>query len=236
MDRRSFLRSSSALVGGAALSSLAGCFGGSGSSSPPPRRAQVFEGVSLDGRQLQIQFVSDPRVESRVETTEGSLAVGQLSPVGVASAQKGGGGAARGSGAYGSAPRGRHGWAVWHGGNNDDDWRENHQDELRMYPAMIGAAGVAYLGSDQRYEDDPPDAGPVPWDKKWENQQDGESHTVPLSEAAPSDAPREGWYRVGTKLVGEESGADFGWQGADFEIDNEGTWQIDKAWHVRPRV
>jgi hypothetical protein len=232
MDRRSFLRSSSALVGGAALSSLAGCFGGS--SSPPPRKAQVFEEVSLDGRQLQIEFAPNPQVESRVEAVDGSL-VGGLSPVGVASAQKGARGATRGTGAYSSAPRGRHGWAVWHGGDYDD-WRENHQDELRMYPATIGAAGVAYLGRDQRYEDDPPDAGPVPWDKQWSDPQDGSSHTVALSEAAPSDSPREGWYRVGTKLVGEETNADFGWQGADFEVDNEGSWQIDKAWHVRPRV
>ncbi|MFC6976855.1 hypothetical protein ACFQL1_22540 [Halomicroarcula sp. GCM10025709] len=233
MDRRSFLRSGSALIGGTALSALAGCSGGS--SSPPPRRAQVFEGVSLSGTQLQIQFVSNPRVESRVETVDGSLALGQLSPVGVASAQKGARGATRGSGAYSNAPRGRHGWAVWHGGDYDD-WREEHDDELRMYPAAISAAGVAYLGSDQRYENDPPDAGPVPWDTQWSSAQNGASHTVALSEAAPSSSPQEGWYRVGTKLVGEESNADFGWQGADFEIDNNGSWQIDKSWHVRPRV
>jgi hypothetical protein len=195
----------------------------------------VFEDVSLNGKAMEIDFVADPRVESRVEAVNGSLAVGQLSPVGVASAQKGGRGATRGSGSYRSAPRGRHGWAVWHGGDYDD-WRDNHRDELRMYPATIAAAGVAYLGRDQRYEDDPPDAGPVPWDQKWSNQQDGKSHTVQLSQATPSDQPREGWYRVGTKLVGENSNADFGWQAADFEIDKEGNWQIDKSWHVKPRL
>lgn len=184
---------------------------------------------------MEVAFHADPRVESRIDDVDASASLSGLSPVGVASAQKGARGASRGSGAYSSAPRGRHGWAVWHGGDYDD-WRESHEDDVRMYPAAIGAAGVAYVGSDQRYEDDPPDAGPLPWDRELSAPASGESYRVPLSEAAPGGGPREGWYRVGTELVAENGDASFGWQGADFEVDREGNWAIDKAWHVRPRV
>jgi hypothetical protein len=234
MKRRTVLRTGVA-AGAAGVAALAGCLG-SGGSSPPPRRARVFRGVSLADRTMQIRFHADPRVESRAETVEESLRLGDLSPVGVASAQKGARGATRGSGSYANAPKGRHGWAVWHGGDYDD-WRENHDDELRMYPAAIATAGVAYIGSDQRYRDDPPDAGPLPWDRTLESPAAGEAYEVPLSEAAPSSRPREGWYRVGTRLVAEDGDAGFGWQGADFEVDQEsGGWTLDKAWHVRPRV
>lgn len=235
MHRRSLLRRGGALLGAGALGSLAGCFGG-GSSTPPPRQARVFDDITLDSTALKIDFHAEPRVETRRQSGGSALAVDDVSPVGVASAQKGSKGAKRGSGSYSSAPRGRHGWPLAGGHRDHDDWRDDHQDELRMVPATVAAAGVAYIGRDSRYEQDPPDAGPLPWDKQWQSPQDGTTKQVPLSEANPADSPREGWYRVGTKLVGEQSNADYGWQAADLEVDNEGNWLIDKAWHVRPRV
>jgi hypothetical protein len=235
MDRRSFLRGS---IGIATGLGLAGCLGG---SSPPPRRAQVFSDVELQGTTMQIDLSSQPQVESRIEDVQdaalsmgGAGVAGSLSPIGVARAAKGAGN--RGAGGYASAPRGRHGWAVWHGGAYSDDWRDNHRDDLRMYAASVAVLGVAYLGTDNEYENDPPGPGPQPWDKKWQNPNDGAAKQVDIGAISPGSGPQEGWYRVGTKLVAKNENADFGFQGADFEIDNEGNWIVDKAWHVKPRV
>jgi hypothetical protein len=236
MDRRKFLQSSAGLV---AAASLAGCSGG-GDTPPPPRRSRVFADVSIQQQAVSVQLVQQPRVESRKAVgNDGNLAslLGGLSPVGVASAQKGGRGATgRGKGGYSSAPKGRHGWALWHGHDDADDWREEHDDEIRMYPADVSKMGLAYLGTDDQYEDDPPGPGPVPWDESWDDPEEGTEATASLGAVSPGSTPAEGWYRVGVRLVHEDGGADFGWQGVDLEVDKEGSWIVDKAWHVKPRV
>lgn len=233
MNRRRFLRGSAGLAAGVGL---AGC-SILGSTAPPPRKAKVFDSVDLQGTTLTVALRSDVVVESRREESQGDVVaagfLGGLSPVGVARAAKGAGN--RGAGGYSSAPKGRHGWAVWHGSNDDDDWRENHSDELRMYDATVATLGLAYVGSDNAYENDPPGPGPVPWDQRVNDPEQGAQMQVGLGELA-GGTPREGWYRVGTELVSADGSMNFGWQAADFEVDNEGRWIVDKAWHVKPRV
>jgi len=237
MKRRRFVRGSAGLLAGAAL---AGCLGGN--NAPPPRKSRVFEDVALQGTTLQIQLLSDVEVESRQENESGFAAggaVSSLAPVGVARAAKGAGG--RGSGGYSSAPKhSRHrSWAVWHGGGYSDDWRENHEDELRMYDATIATLGVAYLGTDEEYENDPPGPGPgeVSWDETWDDPQDGADLAANLSAVSPGSNVREGWYRIGTELVSEDGSENFGWQAVDMEVDeNVNSLQLDKTWYVKPRV
>ncbi|WP_206425092.1 hypothetical protein [Halosimplex salinum] len=215
---------------------LAGCLGGN--NSPPPRKAKVFDDVSLDGTQMQIQLESDVEVESRLEAQDdldAGGAVGALLPVGRARAAKGAG--ARGAGGYSSAPKGRHGWAVWHGGSYGDDWRDDHDDDIKMYDATVATLGVAYLGSDDSYQNDPPGPGPVSWDEKWDDPSEGDAKSVDLAAISPGSDTREGWYRVGTELVADDGSRNFDWQAADFEVDNDvGRWNLDKEWHVKPRV
>jgi len=237
MQRRTFLRGG---VGIAFAAGSAGCLGGS-DSEPPARKAWLFEDISLDGTQLKIDVESNPRVESRKDPTQNAAVFGLLSrpvlPVGTARGAKGGGG--RGSGGYGSAP-GHHrhgGWAVWHG-HHDDDWRENHSDELKKYPASIATMGVAYIGSDAAYERDPPGPGPsdVSFDRTLGTVSEDSTKAVDLTDISPGGDVAEGWYRVGTELVGEDKDLDFGWQSVDFEIDDEINTTIDKAWYVAPQV
>ncbi|MEZ3117339.1 hypothetical protein RYH80_15590 [Halobaculum sp. MBLA0147] len=248
MRRRDALRGTAGLLAGAGL---AGCLGGD--PAPPPRESRVFEDVSIADATLQIELVSQPFVESRKDvgasgaldskrggsTVDLGAALGALSPIGVASAQKGGGGrgaTGRGAGGYRSAPTGRHGWAVWHGSDDDDEWRENHAQEIEEYPADVDRIGVEYLGRESEYEDDPPGPGYVPEGKVWDDPEPGTELTARLAAVSPTDGPAEGWYRVGVHLVHAEGTADFGWQGADLEVDNEGSWIVDKAWHVKPRL
>ena len=237
MHRRTFLRGTAALglSGG-----LAGCSGLLGSTEPPARKAWLFEDVAVAGTQMTIDVDSNPQVESRKEPTQNAGIVGMAAaglPVGVARGAKGKGG--RGSGGYSSAPNHhRHGrWAVWHGGGHNS-WRDDHEDELKRYPAAIETLGVAYLGSDAAYEQDPPGPGPsdVSWDRTWEHVSDGATKTVDLSDISPSGDVREGWYRVGTELTAENDGLDFEWQSVDFEIDKQLGTEVDKAWYVAPRV
>ncbi len=237
MKRRRFVRGSAGLAAGAAL---AGCLGIGGSSSPPPRRSRVFDDVALQGTTLQIELLSDVEVETRRENSSslGGGAVAGLVPVGRARAAKGAGG--RGTGGYASAPKHpRHGWAVWHGGAYSDDWRDDHDDELRMADATVATLGVAYLGTDNEYENDAPGPGPgsVSWDETWDDPQDGADLTANVASLSPGDAVREGWYRVGTELVSEDGSTNFGWQSVDMEVDRSlGDPQMDKAWYVKPRV
>lgn len=234
MERRRFLRGSAGLLAGA---TLAGCLG---NNAPPPRKAKVFDDVSLDGTTLEVDLRQQIEVESRLENQSGldaGAAVSSLAPIGVAAAAKGAG--ARGAGGYSSAPRGRHGWAIWHGGSYSDDWRDDHRDELRMYSAAVATLAIAYVGTDNEYENDTPGPGPgdVSWDRTWDDPSEDTVKTVSIADVSPRDQPREGWYRVGTELVSEDGSRDFGWQAVDMEVDNEaGSWIVDKTWYVKPRV
>lgn len=239
MDRRQYLR----VAAGAATAGLAGCLGFLGGDlSPPPRRAQVFADVRVQDAAVVVEFADRIEVESRQSVNASLDGVYDLAPVGVASAQKGRGGrggrgaTGRGTGGYGSAPKGRHGWAVWHGYGGANRWRDNHDDELRMYPARVDRLGFAYLGPTAEYEDDPPGPEPVPWDSTRDDPEPGGTVRAPLSKLTDADTPREGWYRLGVHLVHANGGADFGWQAADAKVDREGNWTMEKAWHVRPQV
>lgn len=241
MQRRDVLRSA---VGVAAGAGLAGCLGGD-DQGPPPRRANVFDDVSVRDGQLRVELVDQPRVESRKEIGGASLdsPLASLSPVGLASAQKGGGGrggrsgrgaTGRGRGGYSGAPTGRHGWAVWHARDDDDEWREDHADEVEMYPAQVDRMGVEFLGRTSEYEDRAPGPGYVPQAASWDDPEPGTTVSTRLASASPGDRPREGWYRLGVELVHRRGQAEFGWQGADLKLDEDGSWGVDKAWHVRP--
>lgn len=233
MHRRRFVATLATL----APVALAGC---GSNTSPPARRAEVFADVELSGTTLQVELASDPEVESRVEDVGGanpSIARDvDPAPIGAARAAKGGRGATgRGTGGYSSAPRGRHGWAVYHG-HDDDDWREDHREDLRMYDATVATLGAAYLGPDHEYEEDPPGAEPVNWDRTWDDPEGGTSATVDLASLSPGDGARPGWYRIGAELVAEDGATNFGWHSADMEVDADGSPTIDEAWHVRPRL
>jgi hypothetical protein len=236
MRRRRLLQAS----GAAAVAAVAGCLG---DSTPPPRRSNAISDVSLDGQDqtLVTDVADDPWVMSRFESgSSGSLdaptsLLAALSPVGVAGAQKGGGrgggsgATGRGTGGYRSAPRTHHGYAHYHGDDDDDDWYENHRDEVTRYAAAAGTLGFAYLGSNAAFTDDPPGPGPVPWDETVADPGDVERF----------DVPREGWYRVGTRLNGQNVNHDFGWACLDVRVDeqfgSEG-YDIEETWKVSPRV
>lgn len=233
MDRRQYLR----VTAGAATAGLAGCLGIlGGDNAPPPRRARVFSDVRVQDATVVVAFADRIEVESRQDVDASLEGAADLAPVGVASAQKGRGATGRGTGGYRSAPKGRHGWAVWHGYDDADDWREDHDDEIRMYPARVDRLGLAFLGPTERYEDDPPGPGPVPWDETYDDPDPGATVRESLATLTDADRPREGWYRVGVHLVHARGNADFGWQAADAKLDREGNWAIEKAWHVRPQV
>lgn len=235
MKRRKFLRNTVA-VGG--LTALAGCslLGG---STPPPRKSNAVAAVQVQDSQLRIDLADQPWVESRKDAdasmVEGHVIqprlLADISPVGRAAAKgKGGGGkgaTGRGSGGYSSAPRTSKGRAKYHGGAYGDDWRDNHEDDLQRYRASIVAVGVAYLGSQSVFEDDKPGAGPVPWDKQFENPND--IHTYPVRQP--------GWYRVGTHLQANQGNMDLGWEAVDIQVKDKGSsMEIEEKWKVSPRL
>lgn len=239
MRRRRFLQASGAV----GLATVAGCLG---NSSPPPRKSNSITDVSLDesgsSAALSVQLASDPWVMSRYESGgSADLAdglagtLGSLLPVGTASAQKGGGGAAgrgatgRGTGGYSSAPRTRHGFAWYHGGGYTGDWYDDHEDEVQRYQTVVTALAFAYLGSNDRYTDDPPQPGPVPWDRTIQDPSETETYTV----------PRPGWYRIGARIQGESVSHDFDWECVDVYLDDGFTTdglEIDEEWKVSPRI
>lgn len=229
MQRRSFIRAG--VLGLAGIGTLAGCSGSS--SANPPRQSEVFNQVQVSSGTIEVPLVADPIVESRADV-EASLNVGAsvLPIVGVANAQKGGGrgsgATGRGTGGYSTAPHGRHGRAIYHGHDDDDDWREDHRDEIETYRASHQRVGLAYLGSDDQYSDDPPEPGPVDWDQTWS---DPEEQTVTYENV------QQGWYRVGSKLQAEQGSHDFGWEAVDFEVDEESSgYEIENPWKVSPRL
>lgn len=235
MHRRRFVATLATL----APVALAGC---GSDAAPPPRKAEVYSDVELDDSTLVIDLVSDPEVESRVDEVgdaSGSLAGDSgPAPVGVARAAKGGRGATgRGTGGYSSAPTGRHGWAVYYGGAYGDDWRDDHDDDVRMYDAEIATLAVAHLGTEAEYEDDPPGPGPVPWDETWEDPDEGTAESIDLSSMSSSVVSLGAdWYRVGTELVATDGSTNFGWQCVDVLVEAGEDRSIDEVWHVRSRV
>ena len=161
------------------------------------------------------------------------LSVGFAPPIGVAAAQKGGRGAGatgRGAGEYSSAPHNSHGRAVYHGHRDDDDWREDHEDEITEYDATIQTVAIGYMGTTDEYSDDPPPVGPLDeWDQRWDDPETGTTLTMDVGE--------EGWYRVGAELTSANGSHDFGWESVDFEIDgSEGSYEVENPWQVSPRL
>ena len=224
MRRRNFIVAS----GLGTIAALTGCLGGG--SAPPPRKSNVVSDIRVRDGSLSIDVADDTWVASRYDRTQQSLAA--LNPVGVASAKgKGGGGGrgatGRGSGGYSSAPKTRHGYAWYHGGDYADDWYENHGDAVSRYSVTVATLGVAFLGSTAEIQDRAPGAGAVPWDETFSDPDD----TVEY------DVSRPGWYRVGANVVGE-NGHDFRWESYDVELDggSGGGYSIEEQWKVSPRI
>lgn len=237
MRRRNFLRGAAAAGG---LAALAGCsaipFVG-GSNAPPPRRSNVISEVEMQDGSMEIDLADSPFVESRKEATGevDSLSVpglAALSPVGVAAAKgkggKGGRGASgRGSGGFRNAPKTSKGRAKYLGGAYASRWRKDHDDDIDRYRASVAAVGIAYLGTNEEFQDEQPGPGPVDWDEQVTDPEN--TMTYPVD--------REGWYRVGTRLESTSGGTDFGWESVDAQIDQgDSGMEIEEEWKVSPRL
>jgi hypothetical protein len=243
-------------VGGlGATATFAGCLGilGGGGGSPPPRKSSVFEQFRAEGGQLAVSLEPSESlwVESRADVDArlqppdsgssdplGALGdtVGSLNPVGVASAQKGGGRGATGRGSrssYVGAPTGTHGRAKYHGGDGDDydDWRNNNASSVERYRNVsVAAVGIGVIGDQFDDEDDLPGAGKPPqgWDDTM-NLSPGEG-----AELAVDD---EGWYRVGAQLTANGGSHNFGWEAVDAFVEQSGSsYDIDQKWKISPRL
>lgn len=233
MDRRSYIRVCGAVaVGSSGL--LAGCLGGGG-NGPPPRRSSIIEEVSVTDGTLVIEPEpqSDRWVDSRrdIDTEQNSVAgtLRSLWPVGRAQAQKGRGARGRGSGGYSDAPRTSNGYAWYGASGGHTGWYNNHSDEVTRFPVALGTIGVAYIGSNERFQQRSPGPGPLDWDETY----DDPSGTV----TAPMPSPRrEGWYRVGTE-VRVDGNTDLGWECLDCRVeDSAGGYEITERWKVSPRI
>jgi hypothetical protein len=242
MNRRRFLVTSGVSVAGAA--SLSGCLGILGGQTPPPRKSSVFTDVKATENGIVLNLPDQPWIQSRADVgSSGSLAkpglaasLAGLSPVGVASAAKGGGAVGatgRGDGGAATAPRSTHGYAKWHGGDGDDydDWRESNDDDVGRYDATVAAVGVAYLGSNARYDDNEPGPGKPPggWD---------ETMTSVDDRRIVYDAqPQEGWYRSGAKLEAASGDHNFGWESVDYLVEQSSNGpKVDRVWKISPRL
>ena len=243
MDRRRFLVTSAASVAGAA--SLSGCLGVFGGQTPPPRRSSVFTDVKATENGIVLNLPDQPWIQSRADVGSSeslskpnpAASLAALSPVGVARAAKGGGGAVgatgRGDGGYRTAPGSTHGYAKWHGGDGDDydDWRENNDDDVEKYDATVAAVGVAYLGSNRRYDDNEPGPGKPPggWDERM-TEIDGEQIVYDTQ-------PRDGWYRSGAKLEAASGDHTFGWESVDYMVEQSSAGpEVDRVWKISPRL
>ncbi|MDS0259304.1 hypothetical protein NDI56_07855 [Haloarcula sp. S1CR25-12] len=231
MRRRRFLRVGTA----AGTLGLAGCFGlGGGNSSPPPRKAEVYDSISTNDGAIVVNLTADPTVESRADV-DASLALSLGLPVGRAAAAKGGGrgqgATGRGSGGWSSAPH-RGGRAIHHGHEDDDDWREEHENEISRYDAAIAVVALGYMGSQEEFSDDPPPAGPLDesqWDERWTDPEPDQQLSMPVEQP--------GWYRVGSKLRSENGNQGFGWESVDFRVDQSGDgYEVENPWQVSPRL
>lgn len=229
MQRREFIATSGvALLGG-----LAGC---TGNSSPPPRKSNVVSEVETEDGALRIDLADNTWVMSRYDDDQRALGapdgLGGLNPVGGARAKGRGGGGGRGAtgratGGYSSAPKTGKGRAWLYGGAYANGWYDDHDDEVRRFGVAVAALGVAYLGSELQFQDDPPGPGPVQWDEQFRDPDDVETY----------DISREGWYRVGTHIVDEQTNHDFNWESIDLKVESDGSgYEIDEEWKVSPRI
>ncbi|ELZ07037.1 hypothetical protein [Natrialba aegyptia] len=249
MNRRRLLRVSGSGLA-IAVGGLAGCLGSS-DETPPPRESTVFDDISIVEGTMEIALVSEPEVESRADNVDAPVAT-PLVPIGLAragsrssSSGSGSSGAtSRGNGVPSSAPTGRHGWAIY-GASSGSHWRDNHDDELETYRATIATLGVSYMGSNDAYQAESPGPEPADWDEEWSDPELGSMFEVDLpglsadgqGETETESEIDAGWYRVGTHLESPDGDTDFGWQAADFKLEQATSgWTIDEAWHVRPRV
>ena len=172
----------------------------------------------------------------QTETTESivtSSALASLSPVGTARAAKGRGATGRGSGGYSSAPRTENGRAWFWGGSYASGWYNDHDDEVTQYPVDIDTLGVAYLGSDARFEEQDPGPGPVNWDDTY-NAPTDEGIETSIQDLQP------GWYRVGANIIlaeGPDAGTDLGWECLDLRVEETADGkEITERWKVSPRI
>lgn len=238
MDRRRFLVTSGLSVAGAA--SLSGCLGVFGGQTPPPRKSSVFTDVEATENGIVLNLPDQPWVQSRADVgSSGSLAkpaLAGLSPVGVASAAKGGGAVGatgRGDGGAATAPRSTHGYAKWHGGDGDDydDWHEENDEDVQKYDAAVAAVGVAYLGSNAAYDENEPGPGrpPAGWDEKMTSVDD--------RRIVYDTQPQDGWYRSGAKLEAASGDHDFGWESVDYKVERTSNGaKVDRVWKISPRL
>lgn len=240
MDRRDYLRSCGIAAAGS-VGVAAGCLGfGSSSSSAPPRKSKVIDAVAVSGNQLVVEPYGEKWVMSGRDISLQSVAVGRdvvtnalgaLLPVGGARAQKGGGGGSRNAAAASRTSRGR----LWFGADDDDDdWYENNQDKIKKVPVVLGAVGVAYIGTDIEEQD--PGPGPLDWDEQFDNP-DGTVASALLG------AEGAGWYRVGSEVsadpesVASGEGVDLGWESLDLRVQNVGNGpSITERWKVSPTI
>jgi hypothetical protein len=259
MERRNFIK---AIGGTAAVTAIAGCTGDVGTESPPPRRSNVIESVTVgdDPSTLVVipEETNDQWVQSRrdfdyvvdgepsdneetasdgdANQTSTSLSfLSGLSPIGVASAAKGRGATGRGAGGYRSAPKTSSGRAHFWGGAYVGSWYDDHDDEVEQYPVLIDQLGIAYLGTDEQFQEQDPGPGPVAWDETYTS----------ADEEIETDVNnlQEGWYRVGANIVvdnrgaGDAEGADLGWECVDFRVEEtDNGKEITEEWKVSPRI
>ena len=241
----------SGIVAAGGLTAVAGCLGTN--NEPPPRRSNVIDEVELaaDGSALRIDPYgeSDRWLQSRrdldadpasgsgdgtdTESTASLSALAALSPVGRARAAKGRGATGRGSGGYRSAPRTANGRAWFWGGSYTNGWYDDHDDEVSQYPVDIATLGVAYIGSNTRFEEQDPGPGPINWDDTYDSPTD-EAIETSVRDLQP------GWYRIGANTVvaeGPDEGTDLGWECLDLRIEQtlDGK-EITERWKVSPRI
>jgi hypothetical protein len=230
MNRRTYLRTCGIAAAGG-LATLAGC---SGNNQPPPRESSVIEEIDVNGDALVIDLESDSnqwiktREELDAATSIGGT-VSSLSPVGVASARKGA--TSRGSrSGYRNAPDSpTNGRAWWGGGDYVDDWYEDHRGEIDRVPVGVAAIGVAYLGTNDEFKENPP--GPGKPDESWDKTYDDPSGTV-KPDLASNGA---GWYRIGAKVTPEAGGSlAKPWEAVDLRVDGNGN--VEENWKVSPKI
>jgi len=251
IDRRTLLRTSGIVATGG-VTVIAGCIGSN--NEPPPRKSNVINNIELsaDGTTLEIDpfAESDRWVQSRrnldvdasarsgnqtgdTGSTASLSALAKLSPVGTARAAKGRGATGRGSGGYSSAPRTSNGRAWFWGGSYSNGWYNDHDDEVSQYPVDIATLGVAYIGSNARFEEQDPGPGPINWDDTYD------SPTGDEIETSIQDL-QLGWYRVGANIVvaeGPDEGTDLGWECIDLRVEQTVSGkEITERWKVSPRI